>query len=181
MARSIVFVSAVFSVCVLTPGSSFGQAAVEYAHGAARAGTTAAPARGIGETIRGLADSFDRVIGRAPEARPIVNAPAVRAKIAARETKVPARRSSTAATPSRTLVLSPAGTTPAAQPLKSQWEDPKGIASGLSYGELVRRFGPPAMQITDETGSSLTYPGPGGAYQVVVRDEKVASVARLKS
>jgi hypothetical protein len=78
-----------------------------------------------------------------------------------------------------TVRMAPASTmkTPAA----TKWEDPGGIETGLGYAELVRRFGPPAMQITGETGTSLTYAGKAGLFQLEVRDGKVASLEKPKS
>ena len=181
MARSIACISAVFSLWIITPGAAVGQAAVEYAHGAGRAGTTAAPARGIGETIRGLAASFDKITGQSSEAKPIVTTTVVRTRNAPRA----ARLASTTARPSAAATrLSARGTittlggTPAARPAVTHWEDPKGIATGLSYGDLVRRFGPPAMEITGDGARSLTYPGPSGGYQIELRGEKVASIVK---
>jgi hypothetical protein len=62
----------------------------------------------------------------------------------------------------------------------SKWEDPSGIETGLSYDELLRRFGRPSLAITSETGRTLTYSGKGGAYHVELEDEKVASVRKPK-
>jgi hypothetical protein len=79
-----------------------------------------------------------------------------------------------------TVKVAPAPTKKPA-PAATNWEDPGGIEAGLSYGELVRRFGPPAMEITGESGKSLTYLGKAGTFQLEIRDEQVASIDKPKS
>lgn len=136
-------------------GTAAGQAAVEYGLGAARAATTTAPARGVGKSMSGLAGSLDKALkGEQPDAE--------------------AHSASTSPTG---LAAKPAHS--AAAPASAvKWEDPGGIAEGLSYAELVRRFGPPSMQITDDAGSKLSYTGKSGAYHVDMEDDKVTSVRK---
>ncbi len=69
----------------------------------------------------------------------------------------------------------------AAKTPAASFEDPSGIEAGLGYAELVRRFGPPAMQITDETGTSLSYAGKSGIFQLQVKDGKVAAIEKPRS
>jgi hypothetical protein len=80
----------------------------------------------------------------------------------------------------------PAANAPSAAPATASapapsWEDPAGIELGLSYEDLVRRFGPSAMSITSGTEKSLSYPGKAGTFQVTVQDGKVASIAKPKA
>jgi len=57
------------------------------------------------------------------------------------------------------------------------YEDPSKIEDGISYSDLVKRFGPPNLQITLDDGSrTLTYLGKSGNAELVVRDGKVGSV-----
>jgi hypothetical protein len=148
-------------------GTAAGQAVVEYGLGAGRAATTAAPAKGIGQAISGLADSLDKAVKggqQVSDAHPITTTtvtPAVK------------KPSSAARTPSPSALNSP--------PPAPNWEDPSGIQTGLSYGELVRRFGPPALEISGEEGRSLTYSGKNGAFQLEVQGEKVASIVKPRS
>jgi hypothetical protein len=163
MARSIACFSIVFSLGIITSGTAAGQATVEAGLGAARAATTTAPARGIGDAVSGLAASLDKIVKAGQDSDAKSNG------VTAVET---IRYSSTAAkTRSRSTSKSPA----------PNWEDPSGIQAGLAYGEMVRRFGPPALEITDEDGRALTYSGKNGAFQVLVRDDKVASIEKPKS
>ena len=50
--------------------------------------------------------------------------------------------------------------------------------AGLGYEELVRRFGPPTMAITNSAGRSLTYQGKDGVFLVEVRDGVVAAIVK---
>jgi hypothetical protein len=155
MARSIAGISISFSLWLAMAGTAAGQAAVEYGLGAARAATTAAPAQGVGKAIGGLAGSLDKAVKagqQRSEATPAKRAP-----------KTPALSANTAATPA------------------PSWEDPSAIRTGLTYGEVVRRFGPPALEITGEAGRSLTYSGTNGTFQLEIQDEKVASIEKPKS
>ena len=154
MTRSIAFLSVSFSLWLAIAGVAYGQAAVEAGLGAARAATTTAPAKGLGKSMSGLAGSLDKALKAAPSKAEstVANTPSVNAPSAA----------------------------PVPAPVAS-WEDPGGIEPGLSYEDLVRRFGPSAMSITSGTEKLLTYPGKDGMFQVKVQDGKVASIAKPKA
>lgn len=147
-------------------GTASGQAVVESGLGAARATTTTAPAKGIGKAISGLADSLDKAVAAGQQ----VSEAHSRAETLPKST---AKVSSSAKRP-----LAPANLS---SPPAASWEDPSGIKPGLSYTELLRRFGPPTLEITGEAGKSLTYFGNSGAFQLDVRDEKVTSIEKAKS
>ena len=167
MARSIACVAVASALWMTMTGTAAGQAAVESSVIAAGTSTAAASAAGIGGAISGLASTFEKTV-RAGQQDSDANSIIVISAPAA------GKRSSTAARKR----LRSTDTPPA--PAK-KWEDPGGIQAGLSYGDLVRRFGPPSMEIVGDEGRSLTYSGPNGAFQVEVRDEKVASVEKPKS
>ena len=148
--------------CLLVSlSAAAGQTTVEYGLGAARAATTTAPlTKGAGKAMGGLADRLDKALKT--DAKPAAAATAKPAvKESAANTAVPA-----------------AHTPPPPAPI---WEDPSGIQTGLSYGELVRRFGPASLEIAGADGKSLTYSGKNGTFEIQVRDEKVTSVEKPKS
>ncbi len=160
MARSITCLLGSFFLWLTITGTAAGQAAVEYGIGAAHAATTAAPAQGIGKAMSGLAGSLDKAVKagqQASDGQPV----------AATNTKTTAK------------TMSPSAHT--SPPPVQNWEDPSGIQTGLSYGELVRRFGPPALEISGEMGRFLTYSGKNRAFQLEVQDGKVTSVLAPKS
>jgi len=167
MARSIACLSVSFSLWLTMAGPAAGQATVEYGLGAARAATTVAPAKGAGKVFDGLAGSLEKALkaGRqGSDAQPV-----------ATTTAKPAVEKSSSAAKSQSPFadISP--------PPAPNWEDPSGIQTGLSYKELIRRFGPPALEITGEGGRSLTYSGKNGACQLQVQDDKVTSIEKAKS
>jgi len=139
---------------VALEGTLAAQAMVENALGAGRAATTTAPARALGKSVGGVTGSLDKMLKGAPGGQ---------------SSKVTVR--STSATPKTT-----------AAPAR-KYEDPKLIEAGLTYDELIQRFGPPALQMTSGPGSSsLNYAGKEGAViQVEVQDGKVSSVDKPKS
>lgn len=151
MARPIASLLIAFPLWFVMSGTVEAQTAVEAGLGAARAATTTAPAAGIGKSLHGLAGSLEKTVKT--ERQTVTR------------TTVHQRSDS-------------AESAPAAAPKR---EDPSGIEAGLSYAELVRRFGPPAMEITGELGTSLTYSGKAGTFQLEVRDGKVACVEKPKS
>ena len=138
-------------------GIAYGQATVEAGLGAARAATSTAPAKGLGKSMSGLAGSLDKALKATPS------------KTASSATGIPSADSPSASTPSAAPAPAPS------------WEDPAGIELGLSYEDLVRRFGPSAMSITSGTEKSLSYPGKAGTFKVTVQDGKVASIAKPKA
>lgn len=148
-------------------GTAAGQATVESSLGTAGAVTTAAPARGIGDALSGLAGSLEKTVGdwqHDSDAKP--GGTVTIAMPAKRTAPVAKARSRAANVP---------------PPPAPKWEDPSGIQAGLSYAEVVRRFGPPTMQLMDDEGLSLSYSGKDGAFQVHVCDEKVTSIEKPKS
>ena len=62
MARSIAFLPISFSLWMAMSGIASGQAIMESGLGAARAATTAAPAKGVGKSLSGLAGSLEKAI-----------------------------------------------------------------------------------------------------------------------
>ncbi len=138
-------------------GPAAGQAVVETGLGAARAATAAGPAKGIGKSISGLSVALDK---------------ALKSGQPASDKQAP---TSTTAKPADNTMSAYAGTSAGPQPT---WEDPSGVEPGLSYQELVRRFGPPAMAITNSAERSLTYRGKDGMFQVEVRDGVVAEIVK---
>jgi hypothetical protein len=141
-----------FSLCLALAGSAAGQAAVEAGLGAARAVTSTAPAKGIGKSMSGISGALDKAFK--PGQQPSNESPLS-------ATKAPL--------PSATKAPAPV------------WEDADGIETGLSYQDLVRRFGPPIMSITNNVDRSLTYRGKEGMFQLEVRDGVVASIAKPQS
>jgi len=167
MARSIACLSVAFSLWMIMTGTAAGQAAVESSVVAAGVSTAAAPASGIGGAISGLAATFEKAVSAGQQGSDAQSVVMTTAGTAVKHS----------ATAARTRVRS-TRIPPAPAP---KWEDPSGIQAGLSYGEMVRRFGPPALEIVGDVGRSLTYSGPNGAFQIEVRDEKVTSIEKPKS
>ena len=57
------------------------------------------------------------------------------------------------------------------------YDDPRHIPVGIVYNDMVRRFGPPSMRVTDGPDrSSLSYATRKSRVQVEVRNGKVVSV-----
>jgi hypothetical protein len=167
MVRSIACLSVSFSLWLTMAGPAAGQAAVEYGLGAARAATTVAPAKGAGQVIGGLAGSLEKAVKAGQQRSDAQPAATTTAKPAVEKS------SSAAKTESPLAHISP--------PPAPNWEDPSGIQTGLSYQELIRRFGPPALEITGERGRSLAYSGKNGVFQLQVQDDKVTSIEKPKS
>jgi hypothetical protein len=153
-------------------GTAAGQAVVEAGLGAAGSATGAASSRSVGNAISGLAGSLDKAIKAGQQDS---DAPS-----AASSTVSPSKAVPAAKTPSSSS-SSPSSHTAHAPAPAPKWEDPSGIQAGLSYEELVRRFGPPALEISGETGRSLTYAGKDGTVRLDVVGDQVTSIRKPKS
>jgi len=153
MARSFECRSVFFSLWLAMAGTAAGQAMVEYGLGAGRAATTAAPAGTAGKAIRGLAGNLDKALKAGQQG----------------------------ADAQLTTVKASSPRAEATAPLASKWEDPGGIEAGLTYQEMVRRFGPPAMEITSDEGKSVVYAGKGGTFHIDVQGDQVTSVRKPKA
>ncbi len=156
MARSIGFLPISFSLWLAMSGTAAGQAIMESGLGAARAATTAAPAKGVGKSLSGLAGGLEKALKAQSPAS--AEQPSV-----------------AAATPA---VRTPATAASAAPAPESNWEDAGAIETGITYEELLRRFGPYSMAISDSTQKMLTYRGKAGVFLVTLQDGKVNAIEK---
>jgi hypothetical protein len=161
MTRSIACLSVSCLLGLAMAGTASGQAVVEYGLGASRAATTTAPAKGLGKSMSGLAGSLDKAIKAAGKQGPVEQPTAA----------------TTTATPAAKTTSAVAAIPPVPVPAPT-WEDPSGIETGLKYDEMVSRFGPSAMAITDGVERLLTYRGKDGMFQVTVQDGTVKSIEK---
>lgn len=135
------------------PGCLVGQAIVEHATisgGVAAVGASAkSAARVINGTLKNLNSTLDTATKKAHPA------------IAPAESSSARRPLAPAA--------SPAKQQSAGLP-KIEYEDPAGIKAGMSYDELLRRFGEPAMKVSSGSGEeTLYYSRKDGQGQIPVR------------
>lgn len=149
------------SFCLAGFGANaFAQATVEGAMGAAAAATGSAPARNVGKSMSGLADKLAGALKGAPGGS---------------GTQADTRRQTARTT-------STLGTTLPAPKPAAKLEDPAGIQAGMTDDEVLRRFGPPNLRVTEDSGiSSLLYSQKTGNIRVRIQDGKVASVEKPKS
>ena len=130
------------------------QAFVEYGLATAGSGVAGAPGQRANRAISGVFSSLTKTLDAAKEGAAAVPPPA--------QPSGPA-----------TASVAPKRAAPAVT-----YEDPAGIREGMEQAELLRRFGPPAMQITTGAGQeSLTYAARDRSVEVEIRNGKVASVA----
>jgi hypothetical protein len=138
-----------------------GQAVVEYGLGAGRAATTTAPAGNLGKQLGGVFDSLNKAVK------------------AGEDQSAPAGNSSAAS--KRSATAAPVGkktASTAVAPAAPVYEDPRHIQAGVGYEEMVRRFGPPSMEITTGPGArTLSYAAREGTVAVEVENDKVVTVA----
>ena len=148
------------------------QATVEYGLGAGKAATTTAPAAGTGSIFDGLMERLQKVIQSAKpsSATETTSGPAT---FVAPLPKAPPRHAPAAAAKRRAPVPQP---TP-----PPVYEDSSSIQPGIAYDELIRRFGPPMVAITDSPATRmLLYSGKDGRIELQVEDGKVISVTVRK-
>jgi hypothetical protein len=86
-------------------------------------------------------------------------------------------KASTAAAKTSTAPTPPAKVAP--PPPAPTYEDPAGIQAGLAYDELLRRFGPPSLEILTGPGArSLDYSTRDGEVRVECQDGKVIAARK---
>ena len=62
------------------------------------------------------------------------------------------------------------------------YEDPRRIPAGIPYSEMVRRFGPPTMRVTDSPGrTTYSYSKLKMQVQVEIQNGKVVSVTAVNT
>ncbi|HEV3200564.1 MAG TPA: hypothetical protein VGZ73_21830 [Bryobacteraceae bacterium] len=137
-----------------------GQAMMEHALGAGRAATSLAPAQGMKNAAAGVVVMLDKM-------------------------KKTGQESSGSGSPVASSVIEPAQTgagkqatvnAPPPAPAKI-YEDPRGIQAGMANDELIRRFGPPTIEVTGASGGRiLTYSGKNAMIQLELRNQKVVLV-----
>jgi hypothetical protein len=146
-------------VLIALPIVAAAQAAAEAGLAAGRSATMAAPARNAGKSMAGAWGSLDGALkaGQSTaDSSKTPSAPAPRSGPAAKDAKKPS----------------------APAPV---YDDPNKIQAGLTYEELLKRFGPPSMEITVEAGKkSLGYTAKDGSIQLEVEGGKVTSVDKTK-
>jgi|SRR5580700_3842422 hypothetical protein len=155
-----------FSMLFGLEGILTGQVILEYPLGASHTAATRAPASRAVKAIRGVTGSLDKVVKKGQET---VDSGSPSAS----------RETGTAGTaPVEWTSVAVPDFTPAV-PARI-YEDPRGIRAGMAREELLRRFGPPALEVMGaSSGRTLTYSGKSGTVQLEVRDETVALVSGM--
>ena len=126
---------------VILPGLLDAQAGVEYATGAGRAASTAAPAQKAGKAIAGAFDSLNRTLQNSEGSKP--------ATPSATPGPHRAKKAAIVKTQPQTDVAEPK--------VDVSYEDPSGIQQGMEYDEIVGRFGPPSLKLTTGPGEEILY------------------------
>jgi hypothetical protein len=146
-----------------------GQAAVEAGIGAAASSIGSSGAQGVG---KGIAGAF----GGLNEALKSTGSTGGGKTISPAAAKPSQNRRSTGKASSAKRPVTPAAVVPA-----PSYEDALQIEKGIGQEELLRRFGPPAMQIASGSEEqTMSYISSGGVVQLEVQGGKVISVARPK-
>ena len=163
---------------VMLPGLVAAQATVEYALGAGRAATTAAPAQKAGKAVGGVFGSLSNILPNTMRPKPAPRRVVPATKPVARTVMAsPSQRGQTAG---KSLIVTPKPQSvsdarePKADP---SLEDPSGIREAMEYGEVLHRFGPPSLKLTTGPGEeTLSYARKDLTVNVMVRDGTVTGV-----
>ena len=135
------------------PGFLMGQAIVEHATISGGVATVGSSAKSAARVIDGALKNLNNTLDTAAKKAHPATAPA----------------DSSSARRALTPVASPARQPSASLP-KIEYEDPAGIKAGMSYDELLRRFGEPAMKVSSGSGEeTLYYSRKDGQGQIPVR------------
>ena len=141
-------------------GAARAQAITEYGGVSRQSATTTGRTIGPGKEIRGVWKGLDKTITGSADISGIPPAPrsTTAQKPAVRTRKARTHRARMAA-----------------------YEDPTRIQPGMSYQEVVRRFGPPSYQVaTGPDAMTVSYLRKDGNVDLELRDAKVIKVAGAK-
>jgi hypothetical protein len=167
MSRLVLAVSGGLIALVVLRVPAAGQAAVEAGIGAAASSIGSSGARGVGKGIAGAFGGLNEALkstGSAGE------------RTTTKSTTPAEKRRSTGKASSAKEPAAPVAIVPA-----PSYEDAIQIEKGIGHEELLRRFGPPAMQIASGSDEqTMSYFSSGGVVQLELQGGKVMSVARPK-
>ena len=164
MTPSFKLAAGVFLALAAFAGWSAAQSLPEYSAGTANTLGTAGASNSIGKSIGGVIGNLEKSLPPADSAAK--DSSAKKADPAPVKPK-PAIQSANSATPA---------------PPVPKYEDPSQIQVSLPYAEMLRRFGPPAMEITtEESATKVLYLSPSGPIHIEVVNGVVTSAPRPKS
>jgi Flp pilus assembly pilin Flp len=167
MSRSVPAMCGCVIALLLLRVPASGQTAVEAGLAGSASSTGAAGAgQGLKKAIGGVFDKLNETVNGKGAATVKTDSPAKsRPRQGSAGKAVPAREQATAA----------------AVAAKPSYEDAMEIQKGTGYEELVRRFGPPALQIANGNGQTMSYISNGGVVQLELQGGTVVSVSKPKS
>jgi hypothetical protein len=151
-------------------GVASAQAMVENALLTGHSATATAPMQGLSKGIAGALGNLEKTLQKSLDSPDFQPAAPVRTARAAAGPGVAAAPGLSASTAISAVMFVPV----------VHYENPKQIETGIVYDELVRRFGPAALEIT--TGpltKTLSYMSREGPLQVDLSDGKVTSIVDM--
>jgi hypothetical protein len=167
MSRLVLAVSGSLIALVVLRVPAAGQAAAEAGIGAAASSIGSSGAQGVGKGIAGAFGGLNEALkstgsaGAGKTAAPVSTKPA--------EMRRSTGKASSAKKPPAPVMIVPA----------PSYEDAAQIQKGIGHEELLRRFGPPAMQIASGSDEqTMSYFSSAGVVQLELQGGKVISVAR---
>jgi hypothetical protein len=164
MRRSALSLSACFITILVLRAPAYAQAAAEAGLGAAASSIGTAGAGGVGKSVGGLFKNLDQTLKSSGSA-------------ATSTTVSPGASGSSKAVPRDKAAAAKSESAP-----RPNYEDAMQIQKDIGYEELLRRFGPPAMQFAGADDSrTMTYVSAGGSVQLELKGEKVIGVEKTKS
>jgi hypothetical protein len=162
-----------FLALVVFENPAAGQAMVEHGLAAGAAATSAAPAGGLKDSNGGMVNSLDKTLKSAQDQTDSKE----QSSGFIGPVALPKLKPQTAAlTPP---AQAPLGSVVPPVPPRPNYEDPATIQAGTGYEELLRRFGPPAIEFTDGPNrKTMSYLSKGAAIQVEFQGGTVTSVEK---
>ena len=153
-----------FALLAAFGGPARGQAVTEYDSEISRSATTGNKATHISNEIGGVWRSLDKTL-----------------KASSSDEHVALQETSSGRTTQRAHLRSMSRGASRVPATAATHEDPSGIQPGISYGELLRRFGRPDFEVTAGPGTmTLSYLRKDGTIDLELQGGKVIKVASAK-
>ncbi|HEV2448315.1 MAG TPA: hypothetical protein VGS58_20425 [Candidatus Sulfopaludibacter sp.] len=170
MSRSMPSLAALAVVFLATRIPAGAQAAAEAGITAGASSIATAGARSVGDSIGSLLRKLDESLKPAGKATTEDAAPTVNSS-----SEKPAVHSQ----PVRKVAVTRKPAPAPVEPLAPGYEEAAGIPKGITYEDLLRRFGPPALAIgSGSNQQTMSYVSKSGVVQVELRSGSVVSVSK---
>lgn len=181
MFRTFVFVTSVLTAAVIFEPEAAGQSTVEYSLAAAAGGAAIGALASRSSPVNSAATNLLELLDRTLKATASSSENTVQLGVAQASGSVPATRATQQKGGLSVAAVATAPVLPSVPEPLPKYENPSQIQVGIRYDELIRRFGPPTLMVSNSQSSKLSYTTAEGTIEVEVLEGNVTSTRKPRS